>query len=338
MATSPSTDNYSLGKGVVYFNLKNAAGVYTGERDLGNAPAFTFNIALEKLDHFSSRGGLKAKDKVVVSQITPTVAFTLDEITKENVALLTMGEQNEVIQPAGSVSAEVITANLDRRSKLAFTEITFETLPYDTGTTIFVEGEVVSGAGGATGVVLAVTGDATAGTLTIAKTNTDPYVDGEVLSGSIAGDAAVNSLTGSIAGTGTPVVLVQDSTDTITYVAGTDYEINTVLKDDKIGRIKILDGGSIAAGDELHVTYQYRACTYTEVQALKQTLMEGELRFVSDNPVGAQQMVQIWRCSLTPTGDTSLIGESWSEIAISGEVLKDDVNHPDSPYMSITMD
>ncbi|RKZ95306.1 MAG: hypothetical protein DRQ46_08655, partial [Gammaproteobacteria bacterium] len=104
MAVSPNTDNYTLGKGVVYFNRKTDAGAFTGERDLGNAPAFSFNIALEKLEHFSSRGGLKAKDKEIISQITPGCSLTLDEVTAENLALLTLAEIEEVSQAGASIT------------------------------------------------------------------------------------------------------------------------------------------------------------------------------------------------------------------------------------------
>jgi len=58
---------------------------------------------------------------------------------------------------------------------------------------------------------------------------------------------------------------------------------------------------------------------------------------VSDNPAGTQQELEIWRCSLTPTGDTAMIGDDWSTLGFVGEVLKDATNHPNSPYMNIIM-
>jgi hypothetical protein len=338
MPDSPSTNNYTLGKGVVYFNQKNiTTGVYAGERDLGNAPEFTFNVSLEELEHFSSRGGLKAQDKLIISQITPTVAFTLDEISKENLALLAMGDIEEVLQPAGGAVDEVITANLGMRSELAYRSLTYWLLPYDTGTTTFVEGEVVTGAGGAAGVVLAVTGDALTGTLTIARTNATDFVDDEAITGDIAGDATVNSTTGGTAGTGTPIVFVQDATGTTTYIAGTDYEISTSLKDDVIGRIKILSGGTIVEGESLHVTYGYAETTYHTLKAYQQTQVEGTLRFVSDNPAGDNRELSIWRCSLTPSGDTAMIGDDWSTLGFAGKILKDETGHPDSPYMTFIL-
>lgn len=339
MATAPNTDNYTLGKGVVFFDQL-VSGSFQGERDLGNAPAFTFNIALEKLEHYSSRGGLKAKDKEIISQITPGLAFTLDEINKENLALLTLGDVTTVSQTGGNAAAEVVTAPaiLGNRVDLAYRGVISWELPYDTGTVIFVLGETVTGAGGATGTVVGLSTGATAtsGILYIARTNAIDFVDDEAITGSGTGAAAVNSLTGGVQATVTKL-WVQDSTDTITYVAGTDYEMDTTLSDDDIGRIKILDTGSITAGETLHVTYQYATLTYSNIAMFANTQVTGKLRFVSDNPAGNQQELEVWSVSLTPSGDTAMIGDDWSTLGFVGEILKDETNHPLSPYANIIM-
>jgi len=257
MAISPNTDNYTLGKGVVFFDQL-VDGVFQGERDLGNAPAFTFNIALETLEHFSSRGGLKAKDKEIISQITPGLAFTLDEVNKENLALLTLGDTTLVTQTSGSAVAEEVVAHLDLRSDLAYR--------------------------------------------------------------------------------GVSNVVVKDETDTTTYVLDTDYKIDTTLSDDKIGRIFIMSSGSITEGDTLHIDYDYAGLTYTNISAFANTQITGKLRFVSDNPAGQQQELEVWTVSLVPAGDTALIGDDWSTLGFTGEILKDETNHPLSPYMNIIMD
>lgn len=338
MAIAPDTGNYCLGKGIVYFNMKDAtSGIYGGERDLGNAPEFSFTVDLEKLPHFSSRGGLKSKDLEVISQITPAVSFTLDEMNKDNFALLTLGDVTEVVQSAGAGDAEVVTCNLNKRADLAKRSMVYWQLPYDGGTGLFVVGETVTGAGGATGLVLVVTGNVTSGTLTIGLTNTTAYVDDEVLTGSAAGAADVDSATGGTLGTGTPIVLVQDDADTVTYVSGTDYIIEPTLKDDVIGRIKFLGGGTVTEAQTVHVSYGYAAVTYHTIETFANTVVEGVLRFVSDNPVGMQQELEVWRCSLAPDGDTAMIGDDWSTMAFTGEILKDASGHPDSPYMTITV-
>ncbi len=336
MSTTPNTDNYTLGKGVVFFDQL-VSGVYTGERDLGNAPAFTFSIALETLDHYSSRGGLKAKDKEVISEVTPGLAFTLDEINKENLALLTLGDITTVSQTGSLTTAESVKANHDLRTDLAKRGVVSWDLPYDTGTVLFVVGETITGAGGATGTVVAVTGTATTGILKVARSNATAFVDDEAITGSGSGAAAVNSSTGGTKSTGNPAVFVQDAADTITYVAGTDYVIDSTLSDDSIGRIKVLSTGSIVEGSTMHISYQSSTLTYSNISMFANTQVIGKMRFVSDNPAGDQQELELWSVSLTPSGDTAMIGDDWSTLGFSGEILKDETNHAAQPYGNIIM-
>jgi len=346
MATnmSPSPENYTLGKGVPYFDrLSPTTGLHTGELDLGNAPTFSFSIAIEKLEHYSSRGGLSAKDKEITRQITPSLAFTLDEINVQNVSLLTLGEINEISAGSGTESAEAITAFVGKRTDLAHRGIgKVYSLPYDDSAAdnvAFVPGEIVSGATGA-GIVLAVTGDATSGTLTIALISAG-FVDDETLTGSVAGSAEVNSTSGEVELSTTPVIAVLDQADpsgATAYTAGVDYVIDTSLKDDKIGRIRFPNTTTIPDGSTVYVFYEYAFAAYSEIQLFKDTQIEGRIRFVSDNPAGNNQEVGFWKVSLTPAGDTALIGDDWSTLSFTGEVLKDEVNHPNSPYGYIIMD
>ncbi len=326
MAESPSTENFTLGKGVLYFEQK-IGGVSQGERDLGNAPAFSYSVSLDHLEHYSSRGGLKALDKDIISQVTPEIKFTLDEINKENFAMTSLGSIAEITQSAGSVVKEAITAHLDRRSQLAFRNVGAKAIPVSAITTAFVPGEIVTGA------------TSTATATVISSTSASILVVNQ------SGTFAAESLTGSIAGAATATgdsifasgsLLIQDATDTTTYVAGTDYEIDTTLKDDVIGRVKILSG-SIVEGDVLHVTYEHGTATYTEIKAFASTTLEGQVRFISDNPVGTNSELNIWNVSLSPDGDTSMIGEDWSTLGFTGKVLRDVANHPDSPYYTMIL-
>jgi hypothetical protein len=198
----------------------------------------------------------------------------------------------------------------------------------------------VTGAGGGIGVVtgLAAGSTATSGTLYLALTNTTSFVDDEALTGSGTGAAEVNSSTGGSQNTSTPAILVQDATDTTTYVAGTDYEVDITLSDDTIGRIRIIETGAITTLEVLHVTYQYDAITYTNISMFANTQVVGKLRFVSDNPAGDNQELEIWSASLTPSGDTAMIGDDWSTLGFVGEILKDETNHPLSPYGNIIME
>jgi hypothetical protein len=86
MPTSPDTLNYSVLKGQLYFTP--TAGT---ERSLGNAPVFQLSPEIERLDHFSSMAGVKAKDRSIILERTLTANITLDEITAENLAIALLG-------------------------------------------------------------------------------------------------------------------------------------------------------------------------------------------------------------------------------------------------------
>jgi hypothetical protein len=88
MPTSPSVQNYHIGKGIVSFK-ETGAGTF---RDLGNAPSFVYSPTVEKLEHFSSREGVKTKDFTAITTVAATVTMTLDEITGENLAYFALGE------------------------------------------------------------------------------------------------------------------------------------------------------------------------------------------------------------------------------------------------------
>lgn len=348
MVDSPSADNYQLGKGVLYFNQK-SGGSFLGELDLGNAPDFSFNVSLEKLEHFSSRGGLRAKDKSVVSQITPGCSFSLDEINAENLKLLVMGTATTVAAASGAVSAEVATGNLGRRVQLANRGIGATKLTHGTVTSgPFVIGDTVTGGTTSqTGVISYVD-----------PNGTYIYVVNSTGSGTDGPDGWSNDTeTITSDGTGTPSadltavgafvsggdVLVTDSVGTSIYDVTDDWVLSTTLKDDAIGRILIVSDGQITDGESIKVSYDYNYAAYTQISAFTQTEIEGTLRFVSDNPVGNDEELKAWRVSLTPEGDTAMIGDDWASMSFTGEILKvaddswDGVDHSANPYIEIIL-
>lgn len=84
--SSPSTQLYTLGKGILYIadwvgDTPPEAVDYT---DLGNAPSLEVEVTEEKLNHFSSRSGVRSKDKSVILETGYMVKFTLDEISITN--------------------------------------------------------------------------------------------------------------------------------------------------------------------------------------------------------------------------------------------------------------
>lgn len=333
MALTPNPDNYTLGRGIVYFDKKDpTTGLYEGERDLGNAPAFTFSIDITSLEHFSSRSGLKAKDKRVITEVTPKFSFTLDEPNAENFALLTMADIEEISQIASDAENDVFSSvTVDRWHNLDKRDVSIRSLNYKASgaPALFAKGETVTGAGGANAEVLEVDGDANTGTLWVGKITAAPFVDGEALTGSIAGDALADGAeTADAAG----VVVSDNQVAPTIYTKDVDYTIDATR-----GRIKILSGGAISDGDDISVSYSCGAVDYKKIKVLAQTELEGRLRFIGDVPVGMDAELEIWRASLTPAGETAMIGDDWSTLEFDGEVLKDETGHPESPYMNILM-
>ncbi len=109
-----NTGDYSLGRGTVYESGITAAELpdANGWRDLGNATEFNVSLETEKLEHQSSRQGLKVTDKEVILSQKMTIAFTLDELNDQNVANflsgVTAAHTNAAI--AGIADADMVSA------------------------------------------------------------------------------------------------------------------------------------------------------------------------------------------------------------------------------------
>jgi hypothetical protein len=111
-------------------------------------------------------------------------------------------------------------------------------------------------------------------------------------------------------------VVVQDVTDTTTYVAGTDYEVRP-------GGIYVIAGGAITDADVLHVDYSYGA--EDVVQALASSAKEYEVVFEGLNEArsGKAVLVDAWRVKFGAAQNLSLIGDDFASLELTGKVLKD---------------
>ena len=88
MPTSPSIQNYHIGKGIVLFKEDGAPAFV----DLGNAPSFVWSPTVNKKEHFTSREGVNTKDFTAITQTGATIKLTLDEINPANLSMFTLGE------------------------------------------------------------------------------------------------------------------------------------------------------------------------------------------------------------------------------------------------------
>ena len=95
-----SVESYQLGRGIVFIAELDASGLPKNFEDLGNVPELTATVESEKLDHFSSRQGLKKIDKSVVTQVTSNLSFQLEDINFNNVARFFSGDTANYTNPA----------------------------------------------------------------------------------------------------------------------------------------------------------------------------------------------------------------------------------------------
>lgn len=84
--TSPNVDEYFVGKSIV--TLKPDTTWY----DVGNVPEFEFTPTAEELAHFSSRAGLKSRDRTIVVERGGDVRIILEEATSFNMAIIMLGD------------------------------------------------------------------------------------------------------------------------------------------------------------------------------------------------------------------------------------------------------
>lgn len=82
---------YAIGKGILSIAEWEGTTPPSSYDDMGNAPSIEIEPTSERLPHYSSRAGLKTKDKNPVTQTEYMVTFDLDEIAASNLNKFLMG-------------------------------------------------------------------------------------------------------------------------------------------------------------------------------------------------------------------------------------------------------
>jgi hypothetical protein len=94
MTAPHSTDNYTIGKAVVYVGEWNGTTPPTdpaGYSDMGNCSSAEIEPSVERQPHYSSRSGFRVKDKNPVIESNYTVNLVLDEIAAVNLKKFLLG-------------------------------------------------------------------------------------------------------------------------------------------------------------------------------------------------------------------------------------------------------
>lgn len=104
----PSSDNYLLGRGEVYFAELDANDNPVNFRHLGNAPGISLTREIESIEYTSSQSGAATVDKEVVTSQSATITITLDEVEFNNLALFTAGE---IVSQSNSAAVAGVTGS-----------------------------------------------------------------------------------------------------------------------------------------------------------------------------------------------------------------------------------
>lgn len=107
------TNNYTLGRGKLYFARHTTAGEAPsaiGELYFGNTPEVNLTIEEEKLDHYSAESGIREKDDSISLEVNRTGTFTTDNISPENLALFFFGTASTLSVTGDTVTNEAINA------------------------------------------------------------------------------------------------------------------------------------------------------------------------------------------------------------------------------------
>lgn len=101
---------YTLGRGEIYFaQFRQDTLIARGGLYMGNTPAFTLSYTEEKLDHYSSDGGIRKKDDSITLQQDYSGSLTTDNIDADNLAYFFLGDRKLITSVSTPVAAENIT-------------------------------------------------------------------------------------------------------------------------------------------------------------------------------------------------------------------------------------
>lgn len=115
MAYQSQSDKVLLGRGRLFFDRWSSAGVSTGGLAyLGDCSKFEISTTDEKAKIYDFGQSTAPLLNEVVTKREVSIAITLHEYTKENLALVLMGVEAGATQSSGSVTAESLTTSVTK--------------------------------------------------------------------------------------------------------------------------------------------------------------------------------------------------------------------------------
>jgi hypothetical protein len=321
-------NKYTIPKGNVLFNqLLN--GIYQGFRPMGNCPGFDLTVAVTTLEHTNSQGGLEVTDFKQATKIVRSAKIVCDNMSIENQKLFISANDATITQAATPVTNYNISlANSGRTYQL---------------------GANTSNPAGVRGVS-AVAVRVYEGDTASARANSTPYLKGAfyvpatpnahyyvcTIAGTSAGSPPSFSTTGTTFADGTAtfkdlgLIIVPSTTDV-------NYKLDLSL-----GLLSVVATGTIAAasafvaslgvtglsGVGLNVDYTPTANSRTQLTTSTLAQLDGQLKFIADNPYGDNQDVFIPNASLSASGSLPFVGSAIASMTMDVGVNQPDVSVP----------
>jgi len=351
-------NNYVVGRGKLYFDqFVTGTQTPTGERYLGNTPALTMSSTYQNLDHYSSDEGLRILDDTVQLQLDRAGSFQCDNISMDNVALMFGATAEADAQGASTGLSETFTVKPNRIYQLGSDDtnpqgvVNVANVVITNNTGIRAFGSIDVGGQPANTETVTVNGQAiefVTGTPTGHQVQIGPTVvaTAQGLKAEInaypalydvtaSGDGNVIDVIAIASGTGgNAIALAEAVTDAGFTISGAfltggsaggvitatgNYTVDTAR-----GRVTLFETpADIADGDSLEIAYDVQVGSRTIVID-QENQVEGRLRFIADNPKGANTDYFWPRVRLQPSGEFALKGETWQTITFNMQVLQPD--------------
>ncbi len=293
---TPYTNSYKFGRGRLMFN-RLVDGVYEGFRPLGNCTEFNVTIESEQFTHTSSESGLEEIDLQFARSVSRAGTITTDNMSSENLELFLAAEASTITQTSTSVTDEAIGPVTANRT-------------YQLGTSV--------AKGGVRGVS-AVAASFKEGDDAAARANSTAYVVGDfyepatpnshfyvcTVAGTSAGSPPTFTTNGTTFADGTATfrdvgLIAIANTSDADFIADGDFGLLSVTSDGAIATaLARLPVGSTLS---LNVDYTRPANTREQIATSSSVSLQGEMKFLSDNPYGTQQDVFLPDCTLAPNG------------------------------------
>ena len=125
------------------------------------------------------------------------------------------------------------------------------------------------------------------------------------------------------------ITSVTNAAGTTTYTPGTDYVMSTA-------GLYFPETSTITEAADLQVDYDHAAGTVLEAAVKTATEVYMLIEGLNEATSGAAVVIEVWRLSVPPADEWSLIGDEFGQLKFAAEVLKDNTRPPnESPFYRV---